>query len=111
FLYVAEFGSVTNSIVVSTGWARDTRDDILYPTRGVLQVAGIEVGVPVADISYYKANYLIQWFWPFYSDLVLMLRGDVGYAAGYGGKPPPFFKVVFRGGGGSGGGFTLAPAQ
>jgi len=108
FLYVAEFGSVTNSVVVSTGWARDTRDDILYPTRGVLQVAGIEVGVPIADISYYKANYLIQWFWPFYSDLVLMLRGDVGYGAGYGGKPLPFYKVFYGGGVGSVRGYQTA---
>ena len=52
--------------MVSLGWARDTRDDILYPTRGILQVAGVEVGLPIVDLSYYKANYLVQWFWPFY---------------------------------------------
>ena len=108
FLYVAEFGSVTNSIVVSSGWARDTRDDILYPTRGVLQVAGVEVGLPIVDLSYYKANYLIQWFWPVYGDFVLMLRGDVGYAAGYGGKPLPFYKVFYGGGVGSVRGYETA---
>jgi outer membrane protein insertion porin family len=108
FLYVAEFGSVTDSIIVSLGWARDTRDDILYPTRGVLQVAGVEVGVPIVDLSYYKANYLIQWFWPFYGDFVLMLRGDVGYAAGYGGKPLPFYKVFYGGGVGSVRGYDTA---
>ena len=95
FRYVAEFGYVTNSIVVNLGWARDTRDDILYPTRGLLQVAGVEVGLPIVDLSYYKANYLAQWFWPFYGDFVLMLRGDVGYADGYNGKPLPFYKVFY----------------
>ena len=108
FLYVAEFGSTTNSIIVSLGWARDTRDDILYPTRGVLQVAGVEVGVPIVDLSYYKANYLLQWFWPVYGEYVLMLRGDVGYAAGYGGKPLPFYKVFYGGGVGSVRGYQTA---
>jgi outer membrane protein insertion porin family len=108
FLYVAEFGSTTDSVIVSLGWARDTRDDILYPTRGVLQVAGVEVGVPITDLSYYKANYLIQWFWPVYGDFVLMLRGDVGYASGYGGKPLPFYKVFYGGGVGSVRGYETA---
>ena len=108
YLYVAEFGSTTDSIIVSLGWARDTRDDILYPTRGVLQVAGVEVGVPIVDLSYYKANYLIQYFWPIYGDFVLMLRGDVGYAAGYGGKPLPFYKVFYGGGVGSVRGYETA---
>jgi len=100
-LYIAEFGSTTNSVIVSAGWARDTRDDILYPTRGVLQVAGVEVGLPIVDLAYYKANYLLQWFWPVYGEYVLMLRGDVGYAAGYSGKPLPFYKVFYAGGVGS----------
>jgi outer membrane protein assembly factor BamA len=100
-LYIAEFGSTTNSVIVSAGWARDTRDDILYPTKGVLQVAGVEVGLPIVDLAYYKANYLLQWFWPVYGEYVLMLRGDVGYAAGYSGKPLPFYKVFYGGGVGS----------
>ena len=66
------------------------------------------MGVPIADLSYYKANYLIQWFWPVYSDYVLMLRGDVGYAAGYGGKALPFYKVFYGGGVGSVRGYETA---
>jgi outer membrane protein insertion porin family len=108
FLYVQEFGYVTNSFVVSLGWARDTRDDILYPTSGILQVAGVEVGLPIVDLSYYKANYLLQWFWPITKDYVLMLRGDVGYAAGYSGKPLPFYKVFYGGGVGSVRGYETA---
>ena len=108
FLYVKEFGFVTNSIVTSLGWARDTRDDILYPTRGLLQVAGVEVGLPIVDLSFYKANYLIQWFRPVFGESVLMLRGDVGYADGYNGKPLPFYKVFYAGGVGSVRGYETA---
>jgi outer membrane protein insertion porin family len=106
--FVDEFGSSPNSFIVSLGWARDTRDDILYPSRGMLQVAGVEVGTPIADLSYYKANYLAQWFSPVYGDLVLMLRGDVGYADGYNDKSLPFYKVFYAGGVGSVRGYETA---
>ena len=100
-VYVAQFGSITDSIIASAGWTRDTRDDILYPNRGLLQSLGVEVGLPIADLSYYKVNYLHQWFWPVYGDLVVMLRGDFGYGNGYSGRPLPFFKAFFAGGVGS----------
>ncbi len=112
--FVREFGDATNSYVLSAGWSRDTRDDILYPTRGVLQSALGEIGLPFGNLSYYKVNYLIQSFWPVYADFVLMLRGDVGYSDGYGGKPLPFFKALFAGGVGSVRGYqtaTLGPRQ
>lgn len=99
--FVNQFGGVTNSYILSSGWSRDTRDDILYPTRGRLQSVLVEVGLPFGDLAYYKANYLHQWFLPIYSDLVLMLRGDFGYGDGIGGKPLPFFKAYYAGGVGS----------
>jgi outer membrane protein insertion porin family len=100
-LYVAQFGSTTDSFILSGGWSRDTRDDILYPNRGQLQSLLAESGLPLGDLEYYKVNYLQQLFWPVYGDFVLMLRGDVGYADGYGGKPLPFYKAFYAGGVGS----------
>ena len=97
-LYVAEFGNTTNNYVVTGGWSRDTRDDILYPTRGRLQTLLGELSF--GDLQYYKWNYLQQNFMSF-GDFVLMLRGDFGYADGYGGLPLPFFKAFYAGGVGS----------
>jgi outer membrane protein insertion porin family len=103
--FVNEFGNPTISFVASGGWARDTRDDVLYPTRGRLQSAYLEFGLPPGDLKYYKAAYVHQWFWPVYGNFVMMLRGDVGYADGYGDKPLPFFKAFYAGGVGSVRGF------
>ena len=99
--FVDEFGVTTDAFVVTAGWSRDTRDDILYPNQGRLQSVLLEFGMPFGDLSYYKVQYLHQWFWPVWSPFVLMLRGDVGYAEGYGGKPLPFFKSFYAGGVGS----------
>jgi outer membrane protein insertion porin family len=117
--FVAQYGNPTWNFVGTIGWARDTRDDVLYPTRGRLQSAYAELGMPPGDLQYYRVNYLHQWFWPVYSDFVLMLRGDFGYADGYN-QPPcpvsatgealycaslPFFKNFYGGGVGSVRGF------
>ena len=109
-LFVYQTGSPFDSYIVTGGWSRDTRDDIIYPTRGRLQSFGVEVGLPFGDVPYYKANYLQQWFTPlpYLSDFVLMLRADLGYADGYSGKPLPFFKAFYAGGVGSVRGYQTA---
>jgi len=104
--FVREFGAITNSVIFSAGWSRDTRDSILFPTRGMLQSAFVELGV--GDLLYYKANYLIQWFTPMPLGSVLMLRSDLGYGGGLGNKPLPFFKAYYAGGVGSVRGYETA---
>jgi outer membrane protein insertion porin family len=108
--FVREVGSPFNSFVISGGWARDTRDDIIYPTRGRLQSFGVEVGLPLGDVPFYKVSYLQQGFTPLpiISDFVLMLRADLGYADGYQGKPLPFFRAFYAGGVGSVRGYETA---
>jgi len=101
YQFVQDFGYVTNSYIISGGWSRDTRNDILYPTFGRLQSALIEVGLPFGDLAYYKLQYINQSFWPVYGDFVLMLRADLGYGDGYDQKPLPFFKAFYAGGVGS----------
>ncbi len=101
YQFVQDFGYVTNSYILSAGWSRDTRNDILYPTFGRLQSALVEFGLPFGDLAYYKLQYINQSFWPVYGDFVLMLRGELGYGDGMSDKPFPFFKAFYAGGAGS----------
>lgn len=96
--FVSRFGDRTMAYILNAGWSRDTRDDILYPTRGRLQSVYLEFGLPVGDLTYYKAEYLHSVYLPVYGDLVFMLRGDVGWGDGLNDKPLPFFKAFFAGG-------------
>jgi outer membrane protein insertion porin family len=91
-------GCSSNSIVVSGGWAHDTRDSIMFTTNGVLQKLSTEVSLPVLDLNYYKIDYKQAWFKNVYKDFTFMLNGEIGYADSYGSKNFPFFKNYFMGG-------------
>ncbi len=93
---------------MTAGWSRDTRDDILYPTKGRLQSVLLESGLPFGDLAYYKLQYIHSVYWPVYGNLVLMARADLGYGNGLSGKPLPFFKAFFAGGSDSVRGYDTA---
>jgi outer membrane protein insertion porin family len=106
--FVNQFGSTTDAYILSSGWSRDSRDDILYPSRGRLQSALLEVGLPIGDLSYYKIQYTQSYYKPIWGDLIGMMRVDLGYGDGISGKPLPFFKAFFAGGGDSVRGYDTA---
>jgi outer membrane protein insertion porin family len=97
--YVNTFGSKTDAVVASAGWLRDGRDSLIYPTKGTLQRASVEVAVPGLTLSYYKGQYQYQRYFPLTRDYTLMLNGEIGYGAGYGDTSAlPFFKNFYVGG-------------
>ncbi|OGS98011.1 MAG: outer membrane protein assembly factor BamA [Gallionellales bacterium RIFCSPLOWO2_12_FULL_59_22] len=99
--YVDDFGASNTSLVGTIGWGRDSRDSAIYTTEGTVQRAFAEIALPVLDMRYYKLNYQHQWFYPVSGDFTLLLNGEIGVAAGYGGEPVPFFKNFYAGGTGS----------
>jgi outer membrane protein insertion porin family len=110
--FVDKYGDTTQSLRLEAGWARDSRDSFLYPTKGMLRKFTAEWGTPVGDLQYYKLSYQHQWLKPLSSDFTLLLNGEIGYGDGLGGKPMPFFKNFYAGGIGSVRGYdtgTLSP--
>ena len=99
--YVATFGADTSNLLGTVGWTHDSRDSAIYTTEGTVQGAFAEVALPVSDQRYYKLTYQHQWFHPVSQNVTLLLNGEAGSAAGYGGKPLPFFKNFYAGGPGS----------
>ncbi len=86
------------SWMLNLGWAHDTRDNILYPNKGVFQRINLEVGLPGLDLQYYKADYKHSWYEPLTKSFTLMLNGELGYGDTYGNKEFPFFKNYYVGG-------------
>ena len=50
------------------------------------------------DLRYYRLNFQQSYYWRLTRLYTLLLRGDVGYANGLGGRPVPFFKAYYAGG-------------
>lgn len=110
--FVNQFGSTNTTLLLNTSWANDQRDSLIYTTKGTLQRAYAEVGLPGGDLKYYKLNYQHQKYFPITRDITLMLNGEYGFGDGYGGKALPFFRNFYAGGMGSVRGYksgTLGP--
>jgi outer membrane protein insertion porin family len=91
-------GCSNNSLMLNLGWAHDTRDNVLFPNKGVYQRISTEIGVPGLDLEYYKLEYKHSWYWPVSNNVTLMLNGEIGYADSYGDRDYPFFKNFYIGG-------------
>jgi outer membrane protein insertion porin family len=112
FNFVNTFGEDNDTVRLDTSWARDTRDNILFPTRGMMQRVAGEVGTPLGSLQYYKLSFQHQQYFPLSRSFTLMLNGEVGIGGGLSGKPLPFFKNFYAGGTSSVRGFengTLGP--
>lgn len=110
--FVAANGSKFNTLVGSAGWVKDTVDSRIFPTKGYMQRIYGELGLPGANLKYYRANYQFQHFWPVTRSVTLMFNGEAGVAGGYGNKDLPFWKNFYAGGIGSVRGYegsTLGP--
>ncbi|MDP3204412.1 MAG: outer membrane protein assembly factor BamA [Hydrogenophaga sp.] len=111
--YARDFGATSNTLPLTVGWSRDTRDSALVPTRGRLQRFNTELGV-AGDARYVKANYQFQQYIPLSKQYTIALNSELGFGKGLGGRPYPVFKNFFGGGLGSVRGFeqgTLGPSS
>ncbi len=96
--FVSTFGSDYTTLRGDVSWARDTLDSRTFPTRGIVQRASGEMGLPGGTLHYYKASFQQQWYHPLARDYTLMLNGEIGIANGLGSDPLPFFKNLYAGG-------------
>ena len=111
--YMQQFGSTSNSLPFTIGWARDGRDSALVPTRGILQRFNSDVSIS-GDARYFRTGYQIQQYTPLTKKYTLALNADLGWGQGLSNRPYPLFKNYFVGGLGSVRGFqqsSLGPSD
>src|SRR5262249_16173256 len=98
--FINEFAEPTHTFRINSSYSHDTRDSLTWPTHGLLNEGGAEVGFPPGDLTYYRLSYQSQAFYtptriPW---LTFLANGTLGYAKGYHGHPLPFFKNFYAGG-------------
>lgn len=99
--FVREFGSSNYTMPISAGWASDGKDSFIYPTKGIVQRANVEVATPGGSLKYYRATYSYGQYFPVTKGTTLYMNGELGMANGYGGQGLPFYKNFYAGGIGS----------
>ncbi len=96
--FVNDFGSTTTTLLGSAGIVHDGLDSRIYTTSGTLLKLGAEIGLPGAELNYYKLNYQQQYYYPISKNFTLLLTGELGMGDGYSGQSLPFYKNFFVGG-------------
>ncbi len=96
----------TDSVVLSLGWSRDTRDNGLAPTSGTLQRGNIDLATPLGDVQYSRLTYDIQWFRPITRSITFATNFEAGYGFSIGETEYPIFRNFYAGGIGSLRGFA-----
>lgn len=95
--YVEEYGETTNSVLFNAGWSTDTRNSLLYPTKGNYARLGATVGT--LSLRYYMLSAQYQHYFPIAGKYSLAFNGFFNYGNVYGtDKPFPVVKNVFAGG-------------
>lgn len=96
--YIDRYGDKFMTYKLIGGWSHDTRNDGLFPDRGVLQSLNAEVALPFGDLDYYKITYRQQWYLPLSRDFTFLTRADIAYGETFGDKEFPFFENFTAGG-------------
>jgi outer membrane protein insertion porin family len=99
--FISREGNEYDLIRGSIGFAYDTRNRAIFPTRGMLHRVTLEATAPIFNrsLSFYKAGYRTQFFHPIIGDFVFSVKGDLGYGDVYGDtKTYPFFENYYAGG-------------
>jgi outer membrane protein insertion porin family len=92
-----EEGTSTTSSV-SGSIVKDSRNDKLLPTTGVLNNFSLELAGLGGDNRFAAVVGSLSRYWPLPKDTSFMARGTLGYEIGFAGKHVPIFERFFLGG-------------
>ncbi len=98
--FVNLYGRDFNQLRLSTGWNRNSYDQMPYPTRGMNQQAGLLLALPVTpdSFTYYKASYQARMYYPLPRGLIFSVLGNVGYGNTFNEQGLPFYENYLAGG-------------
>ncbi len=97
--FVDEHGDTYDLWNLKMGFSFDTRNRTVFATSGFINRFELDFSVPGSDITYYKAGYSFEFFYPITERYTFSSTVRVNGGAGYGDfEDIPFFKRYFAGG-------------
>lgn len=96
--FVQQYGEINNVYKANVGWARDTLNNAIFPTKGTYQSISAQLALP-GGLEYYKLAYLTSLYYPVSRRTTIKFGGQLDYGNGYGNvQDLPFFENFFAGG-------------
>lgn len=94
------YGRSFQEIRLTSGWSRNSYDQMPYPTRGTNQQAYVMVALPAVSqsLNYYKASYQARTYFPMTNGWIISLLGNVGFGNMFNDEGLPFFENYYAGG-------------
>ena len=97
--FIEEHGNTYDLWNFNFGFSFDTRNRTVFATNGFINRFNFDVSIPGSDITYVKAGYRFEFFYPLTERYTFSSTVQVDGGAGYGDfKDIPFFKRYFAGG-------------
>jgi len=94
--YVRNYGDTTTAAILNTGWAKDTRDSALAPTKGSFTRLKADLGT--GSLEYYLLSAQQHLFLPQSRDYTIAFNAMFDYGKSYSDLPYPIIKNVYAGG-------------
>ena len=102
--FANQYGFTSNSVPLTLGWGRDTRDSALVPSSGKTMRVNGEWSV-AGELRYARATAQYQQYYPISKKLTAAFNAELGMGVGTNGQDYPIFKNFYSGGLGSVRGF------
>jgi outer membrane protein insertion porin family len=98
--FVNLYGQHFQELRLTSGWSRNSYDQMPYPTRGFNQQAIAFVALPATSesLTYYKGSYQAHLYYPLFRGWIFSLLGNVGYGNSFNDNGLPFFENFYAGG-------------
>lgn len=94
------YGRDFNQIRLTSGWSRNTYDQMPYPNRGTNQQLGVLFALPATSKSftYYKTTYQARIYFPLLRGWIFTAMGNVGFGNTFNDQGFPFYENFYAGG-------------
>lgn len=93
-------GNRFHQLRLTSGWNRNTYDQMPYPTQGMNQQLTALVALPAdsQSLSYYKGSYQAHLYYPVTHGFILTLLGNIAYGNTFNNQGLPFYENYMAGG-------------
>lgn len=99
--FVEKYGTTYNTYEITGGWSRSTLNRGMFATNGWRQGIALDVMAPFSDLTFYKATYRSNVYFPIDKshEYLFRIRNELAWGDSYGDTDQlPFFEHYFAGG-------------